>query len=188
MYSKLKWQASYAAQVMRQGGVVAHPTEAIWGLACDPFSEAAVDYLVSLKGRPIEKGLILVSSDATHFAELLSPLDLAFQARFLEKQPRPTTWIVPDVNDQVPEWVKGMHSGVAVRVSDHPVIKALCERFGGAIITTSANPAGKAPAMTVREIRHYFRAQLDYIVDGSLGGALRPSQIIDLESGRILRE
>ena len=188
MYSKLKWQASYAAHVMRQGGVVAHPTEAVWGLACDPFSETAVDYLLSLKGRALEKGLILVSSDPSHFSELLAPLSSELRERFLQQQARPTTWIVPDVNNQVPGWLKGRHSGVAVRVSRHPVIQEISHRFGGAIVSTSANPAGKAPAMSVRGIRHYFKAKLDYVVSGFLGAALRPSQIIDLESGRILRE
>lgn len=188
MYSKLKWQAQFAVHVLRQGGVIAHPTEAVWGLACDPFSEEAVDYLLALKGRPVEKGLILVSSDATHFSELLSPLSAELKARFLKQQSRPTTWIVPDVNNQVPAWIKGEHSGVAVRLSSHPVIKTLSHAFGGAIISTSANPAGKVPAMSVRDIRHYFKAKLDYVVTGLLGGELRPSQIIDLESGHILRE
>ena len=188
MYSKLKWQASFAAHVMRQGGVVAHPTEAVWGLACDPFSETAVDYLLSIKGRPVEKGLILVSSDPSHFTELLSPLSSELRDRFLQKQSRPTTWIVPDINNQMPDWLKGKHSGLAVRVSTHPVIQEISHRFGGAIVSTSANPAGKTPAMSVREIRHYFKANLAYVVPGFLGGALRPSQIIDLESGRVIRE
>ncbi|MFT6030523.1 MAG: L-threonylcarbamoyladenylate synthase [Oleiphilaceae bacterium] len=188
MYSKLKWQAGFSAHVMRQGGVIAHPTEAVWGLACDPFSEQAVDYLLALKGRPVEKGLILVSSNVSHFSDLLSPLSSELRARFLKPQTRPTTWIVPDINNQVPVWIKGMHSGVAVRLSDHPVINALSQAFGGVIISTSANPAGKVPAMNVRDIRHYFKAKLDYVVSGLLGGEARPSQIIDLESGRILRQ
>lgn len=188
MYTKLRWQAQFATHIMRQGGVIAHPTEAVWGLACDPFSETAVDDLLVLKGRPIEKGLILVSSNIDHFTYLLKPLCSDMRARFCEPTLRPTTWIVPDPAQIMPAWIRGSHAGVAVRVSNHPVIKELSGFFGGPIISTSANPAGKKPAMSVREIRQYFKGNLDYVLSGSLGGALRPSQIIDLATGKILRD
>jgi L-threonylcarbamoyladenylate synthase len=188
MYTKLRWQAQFASHVLRQGGVIAHPTEAVWGLACDPYSEAAVDSLLALKGRPVEKGLILVSSNIDHFENLLEPLGTEMKARFCEPQLRPTTWIVPDERKIIPSWVRGHHKGVAVRVSTHPVIVELSRFFGGAIISTSANPAGKKPAMSVGEIRGYFRGRLDYILPGSLGGALRPSRIIDLATGNVLRD
>ena len=188
MYTKLRWQAQFSAHVLRQGGVIAHPTEAVWGLACDPFSEVSVDYLLALKGRPVEKGLILVSSNISHFSSLLKPLNSDMTSRFCEPQARPTTWIVPDPLQITPAWIRGAHSGVAVRVSTHPVIKELSRFFGGPIISTSANPTGKKPAMSVREIRQYFKGDMDYILPGSLGGSLRPSQIIDLATGNILRD
>lgn len=188
MYTKLRWQSQFASHILRQGGVIAHPTEAVWGLACDPFSESAVDYLLALKGRPVDKGLILVSSNSDHFSGLLDPLDSEMHARFNAPQSRPTTWIVPDVTDVIPSWIKGAHSGVAIRVSKHPVIKALSHFYGGPVISTSANPSGKQPAMSVRDIRQYFKSQLDYVLPGALGGASRPSQIIDLASGKILRD
>lgn len=188
MYTKLRWQAHFASHVLRQGGVIAHPTEAVWGLACDPFSEASVDYLLTLKGRPVEKGLILVSANIDHFSSLLEPLSIEMAARFREPRSRPTTWIVPDDLQQIPAWIKGSHSGIAVRVSSHPVIQELSHYFGGPIISTSANPTGKKPAMSGRDIRRYFKGELDYILSGALGGALRPSQIIDLASGKILRD
>lgn len=188
MYTKLRWQAQFATHILRQGGVIAHPTEAVWGLACDPFSEASVDYLLALKGRPVEKGLILVSSNIEHFTSLLKPLSAEMKARFVEPQIRPTTWIVPDPMKITPAWIRGSHSGVAVRVSTHPVIEELSRFFGGPIISTSANTAGNSPAMNVRDVRQYFRGNLDYILPGTLGGASRPSQIIDLATGNILRD
>ena len=188
MYTKLRWQAHFASHILRQGGVIAHPTEAVWGLACDPFSEAAVNALLALQGRPLEKGLILVSSNIEHFACLLKPLNSELNLRFRETKSRPTTWIVPDVNQQIPTWIRGSHKGVAVRVSTHPVIKELSSFFGGPIISSSANPSGKPPAMNVQDIRQYFRGRLDYILPGKLGKAERPSQIIDLASGAILRD
>lgn len=188
MVSVFNWRANYAAHVLRQDGVIAHPTEAVWGLACDPFSETAVQCLLDLKGRPREKGLILISSDPAHFASLLAPLSPELQERFGAKQARPTTWIVPDIRHQIPQWLRGKHQGVAVRVSQHPVVHALTSRFRGPIVSTSANPAGRSPAMNLGDIRHYFSGRIDYIVNGRLGEASRPSQIIDLESGRVLRD
>lgn len=188
MVNVLNWRANYAVHVLRQEGVIAHPTEAVWGLACDPFSETAVQRLLDLKGRPREKGLILISSDPAHFAGLLAPLSLELQARFSARQPRPTTWIVPDLRQQIPQWLRGKHAGVAVRVSQHPVVHALTSRFRGPIVSTSANPAGRSPAMNLGDIRHYFSGRIDYVVNGSLGEANRPSRIIDLQSGQVLRD
>lgn len=188
MYTKLRWQSHFASHILRQGGVIAHPTEAVWGLACDPFSESAVDYLLALKGRPVDKGLILVSSNIDHFSSLLEPLSAETKASFTQPRLRPTTWIVPDETKIIPAWIRGSHTGVAVRVSHHPLIKELSSFFGGPIISTSANPSGKSPAMSVRDIRRYFKGRLDYVLPGVLGGASRPSQIIDLGTGKILRD
>lgn len=188
MYTKLHWQAHFASHVLRQGGVIAHPTEAVWGLACHPFSEASVDTLLALKGRPAEKGLILVSAEVEHFSALLEPLSSTMKARFYAAQQRPTTWIIPDDENIMPAWIKGEHKGVAVRVSRHPDVAVLSRFFKGPVISSSANPSGKKPAMTVREVRQYFQARVDYVLSGSLGNALRPSQIIDLKTGAVLRD
>jgi L-threonylcarbamoyladenylate synthase len=188
MKAVFNWRAHYAVHVLRQHGVLAHPTEAVWGLACNPFSEEAVQRLLDLKGRPEEKGLILISSDPAHFAGLLKPLPTELQQRFHAQQERPTTWIVPDVQEQIPHWVRGKHQGVAVRVSQHPIVHALTSAFQCPIISTSANPAGKPPAMNLADISRYFRGQVDFIVNGRLGGASRPSRIIDLQSGQVLRD
>lgn len=188
MHTRQSWQAHFASHILRQGGVLAHPTEAVWGLACDPFSEQAVERLLDLKGRPVEKGLILVSANIRDFDSLLEPLDNDMLLRFKEPRLRPTTWIVPDVNSQIPQWIRGKHSGVAVRVSSHPLVSDLTRYFGGPIISTSANPAGKSPAMCLSDVRHYFGTNLDYILSGRTGGHTRPSQIIDLASGKVLRD
>ena len=188
MVTVSKWRTQYAAHVLRRQGVIAHPTEAVWGLACDRFSEQAVQRLLDLKGRPKEKGLILISSEREHFSSLLAPLSSELQQRFTVPQSRPTTWIVPDLERQIPSWIRGQHQGVAIRVSQHPIVRLLTDAFHGPIISTSANPAGKAPAMSLMDIRNYFAGRLDYVVDGKLGGADRPSRIIDLQTGKILRD
>ncbi len=188
MSMQFNWQVHYAVQVLRQGGVIAHPTEAVWGLACDPFSAAAVQRVLDLKGRPQEKGLILISANAQDFEKLLAPLSFEQRERFFSVQSRPTTWIVPDIEQQIPEWIRGKHAGVAIRVSQHPVVKALTNKFRGPIVSTSANPSGRLPAMSGADIRKYFMGRIDGIVNGPLGQAGKPSRIIDLESGRIIRD
>lgn len=188
MVTVSQWRAQYAVHVLRQQGLIAHPTEAVWGLACDPFSEQAVQRLLDLKGRPKEKGLILISSNREHFSSLLAPLSPDLQQRFNEPQSRPTTWIVPDLQQQIPSWIRGQHQGVAIRVSQHPLVRLLTQAFQGPLISTSANPAGKSPAMSLMDIRKYFAGRIDYVVDGKLGGVDRPSRIIDLQSGQILRD
>lgn len=182
-----KWQVQFAANVIGSGGVIAHPTEAVWGLACHPGNESAVHNILKIKKRPIDKGLILVAGDAQYFSFLLNDLSEDLYERFIEPVSRPTTWLVPDPNDRVPSYIKGKFSSVALRVSQHPIVKELSRRVGSPLISTSANPAGKAPAMNLREARDYFRGQVDYLLPGHLGGYDSPSEIKDLVTGQVIR-
>lgn len=185
--SRQEWQTIRAAHLVKRGGVVAYPTEAVWGLGCDPLNRYAVEQLLSLKQRPVDKGLILVSGNPEHFRDLLDPLPKDAQSRFYAPVDIPTTWLVPDIRGQVPEWVKGQYNSVACRLSVHPLIRGFCGKLGSAIISTSANPAGKAPATNPLRLRQYFGEQLDYILPGPLGKFRRPSVIRDLETDRVIR-
>jgi L-threonylcarbamoyladenylate synthase len=182
-----KWQVQFAANIINSGGVIAHPTEAVWGLACHPGDERAVHKILEIKKRPIKKGLILVTGDARHFAHILNGLPEALLERFLSPVSRPTTWLVPDKMDRVPAHIKGEFSSVALRLTTHPLVVELTRRVGAPLISTSANPAGKSPAMNLREARDYFRGQLDYLLPGYLGGHDKPSEIKDLVSGQVIR-
>tara|TARA_R110000823_G_scaffold125385_1_gene251989 strand:+ start:26716 stop:27261 length:546 start_codon:yes stop_codon:yes gene_type:complete len=175
-----------AARVLRNGGVIACPTEAVWGLSCDPFDYAAVERLLWLKRRPLAKGLILLAASESQLEFLLHDLPESQRARLRDSWPGPETFLVPH-SGRVPPWVSGEHASVAVRVSDHPGMAALCAAFRGPVISTSANPGGLAPALTGLRVRHYFGAQLDYLLPGRLGGRDRPSAIRDLASGEIIR-
>ena len=88
---------SAAADLLRRGGVIAYPTEAVWGLGCDPFDEAAVLRLLALKQRAVEKGLILIAAAASQFDGLLdwNALPEARRAAVHASWPGPHTWIVP---------------------------------------------------------------------------------------------
>ncbi len=175
-----------AAEIMASGGVIAYPTEAVWGLGCDPLNEQAVQRLLSLKSRPVEKGLILITGQMAHFNSVFADLPESQVEKLTSTWPGPTTWLVPD-QWHIPEWVKGEFTSVALRVTNHPLVAALTEQFGGPIISTSANPTTKPPAISKLRVHQYFGDELDYIVPGKLGGLDKPSKIIDLATDRILR-
>jgi len=175
-----------AARALAAGGVIAHPTESVWGLACDPFNPEAVHRLLQLKNRPLEKGLILVSGDADDFSGLLHNLTGDQRARIDATWPGPVTWLVPHF-DQVPPWVSGIHHSVALRHTAHPFTAALTRAFGGAIVSTSANPAGSQPARHKFQVLRYFGDALEFVGGGNTGGRSAPSEIRDAASGRIVR-
>ena len=175
-----------AVEALGSGGVVACPTEAVWGLSCDPANEAAVSRVLALKQRPVSKGLILVAADEDQFGFLLADLPADQRRRLSDSWPGPFTWLVPHRN-RVAAWIHGDHDTVAVRVSDHPVVRALCLAWGGPLVSTSANPGGARPPVAAFQVRRYFGERLDAILPGSVGGAGRPTVIRDLASDRVVR-
>lgn len=173
---------------LRRGGVVAYPTEAVWGLGCDPFDERAVMRLLALKRRPVNKGLILIAASPAQLAPLVAWETMPASRRdtVLESWPGPHTWTVP-VTTRVPTWIRGAHASVAVRVSDHPTVVALCTAFGGPLVSTSANLAGKPPAFRRAELDPALAGLLDAICEGETGGLAAPTPIRDAMSGEVLR-
>ncbi|KAF1050872.1 MAG: Threonylcarbamoyl-AMP synthase [Stenotrophomonas maltophilia] len=179
------WRTRRMAQVVRDGGVIAYPTEAVWGLGCDPWNEEAVYRLLAIKARPVEKGLIVIADNIRQFDFLLADLPQEWQDRVGGTWPGPNTWLVPHQN-RLPEWVTGQHDSVALRVSEHPLVRELCA-LTGPLISTSANPAGRPSARSRLRIEQYFRGELDGVLGGSLGGRRNPSLIRDLVTGRVVR-
>ncbi|MDQ2077071.1 L-threonylcarbamoyladenylate synthase [Marinimicrobium sp. ABcell2] len=175
-----------AARLMQGGGVVAYPTEAVWGLGCDPSNPEAVFRLLALKDRSPQKGLILLAANIDQLEPLLSGLDDLQRQRLRRTWPGPTTWLVPH-HGKVPSWISGRFDSVAVRVTDHPIAAGLSQAFGGPIVSTSANPQGREPAGNPLRLRQYFPGELDDIVPGPLGGRCQPSEIRDLLTGEVLR-
>ena len=180
------WRLRAAVEALACEGVIATPTEAVWGLSCDPYSERAVRSLLALKRRPVAKGLILVAAEIDQLEFLLADLSQPNRQRLQESWPGPVTWLVPH-RRRLPAWIHGEHDTVAVRVSDHPVLRALCLSWGGALVSTSANPGGSQPARAAFQVRRYFGDYLDGILPGAIGQSPRPSSIRDLSSGQIIR-
>lgn len=179
------WHLLQAVRCLQRGGLLAYPTEAVWGLGCDPLKLDTVRRLLGLKQRPIGKGLILI---AAHFADLepfLAPLHQSVYNRVMASWPGPVTWLLP-AQSWVPIELRGANETLAVRVTAHPLARSLCEAFGGALVSTSANPARRQPARSPLQVRNYFGSQIR-LLPGTTGGAAAPSEIRDARSGKVLR-
>ncbi|MFT4996698.1 MAG: L-threonylcarbamoyladenylate synthase [Chitinophagales bacterium] len=179
-------KAELVARAVHAGGVIAYPTEAVWGLGCDPFNEIAVRRLLVLKSRPETKGLILIADTIEVFEPLLEGITTEQRQKLAESWPGPNTWLVSHGN-LLPAWIVGEYSTVAIRVSAHPTVKKLCHAFGGPVVSTSANPSGKPPALDSASVKGYFGEQLDGILEGSVGGAKNPSTIRNLITDQVIR-
>lgn len=177
---------SELATILKQGGVIAYPTEAVWGLGCDPFNESAVRRILDLKSRPEYKGLILIAGAEQQLTPWLNTLEPKLADRLTSINETPTSWVVPDT-DITPTWVRGKHKSVAIRLSQHKPVQALCDAFQGVLVSTSANPAGLNPAMSLDEVDAYFGDQIDAIYDAPLGGASQPSQVRDIMTDTLFR-
>lgn len=181
------WRLHNAARTIRSGGVIAYPTEAVFGLGCDPANGAAVERLLRLKNRSPTKGLILIASSWNQLAGWLQDVSATGRKKLNNSWPGPVTWLIPAA-DCCPRWLTGNHSTLAVRVTAHPLVRELCDRLGSAIVSTSANRSGKTPARSVLQVRLQFGQQLDFVLPGQLGKLPQPTEIRELASGRVLRK
>lgn len=181
-------QFDAAIATLHRGGVIACPTEAVWGLGCDPFDEAAVMRLLAIKQREVAKGLLLVAADAGQLEGLVDWDALPADRREAvhASWPGANTWVLP-ATARVPRWITGEHAGVGIRVTAHPLVRALCLGFGGPLVSTSANAAGAPPARTEAGLTPALRASVDAILPGATGGLDRPTPIRDARSGAVLR-
>lgn len=171
-----------------QNEVVAYPTEAVFGLGCNPKCGSAVQKLLILKQRPMEKGLILVAPsldyllpfiDTTHFRQ-------AHWDRLQTRNDRPTTWVIP-AKHSTPNWLTGQFDSIAVRLCDHIAVKQLCEQTGFALTSTSANLSTFPPCRTAEEVKRQFGTDFP-VLDLPVGNAQNPSEIRHLFTHQLLRE
>ncbi|MGB1222035.1 MAG: L-threonylcarbamoyladenylate synthase [Alcanivoracaceae bacterium] len=173
-----------AAETVREGGIVAYPTEAVYGLGCDPLNAGAVARLLAIKQRPVHKGLILLGADLEQLRPFMDLPETALAP--LRDWPVGTTYLVP-ASALVPAWIRGEHHKVAVRVSHHPLAARLAQLAGTPLVSTSANLSGRPSLRNPFQVGRQLGPLLDYIVTGQCDITDRPSAIIDLESGATLR-
>ncbi|WP_018300879.1 L-threonylcarbamoyladenylate synthase [Fangia hongkongensis] len=177
-----------AVNHLQQHDIVALPTESIYGLS-SIITPKAISQIIALKKRPKEKGFIVLSGDINHLIPYIDVTNL--KAEHLEKisqnaTKRATTWICPVKKEY--QWLTGKFDSIAIRLSTHPVLCEITKRMGEAIISTSANISSMPPAATANEIWQYFKGEVSYIYPESTQGASKPSRIIDLISGKVIRE
>lgn len=174
---------------LQSGEVIAYPTEGVFGVGCDPDNPEAIEKLLQLKQRPVEKGLILI---AASYEQLLPYID---ESQLTEEQlrqikatwPGPVTWVVPASN-KVSKWVSGQFDSIAVRVTDHPLVQQLCNAYGKPLTSTSANLTGQPSCMTTEEVEQQLGDKLVAILRGVTGGRNKPSEIRDARTLQILRQ
>lgn len=186
MATPRRWQLVEAARAVREGGLVAYPTEAVYGLGCDPCDEPAVLRLLELKQRGAEQGLILVAAELEQLRPYLGRTPPAMLARARRTWPGPVTWLMPAAAG-VPWWLRGSHATLAVRVTAHPEAAALCRAVGDALVSTSANHHRQPPARTALQVRRRFGGEIDYVLNGAVGPSQRPTEIRDAATGRVVR-
>jgi L-threonylcarbamoyladenylate synthase len=181
------WLLNKYAVNIKKGAVFAYPTDTIWGLGCHPESQQAVSRILSVKKRPFDKGMILLSNcidycqhfiDQDYFQNHFSEISIA------EKSP--TTWLLP-ASPCCPKWLTGNNKTVAVRLTDLSHIQILCDRLGLPLISTSANISGRKPALNSLQIQRQFANSVDFIIAGITSGSQHASRIIDKRSGEIIR-
>jgi L-threonylcarbamoyladenylate synthase len=174
-------------QAIIGGGVGAYPTEGVWGLGCDPLNQAALQQLITLKGRGSEKGLIVIAADRAQLDPLVDwPADPAARAAIAASWPGPVTWIVRAAPG-LPALLTGGRNTIAVRVTAHRPVIDLCQAAGSALVSTSANRSGQPAHTRIWQVRRSFAPALDWLLPGPLGGQRGPSEIREASTGRILR-
>lgn len=177
-----------AVKQLQLGHVIAYATEAVFGLGCDPDDEQAVQRLLDIKQRSVEKGVILIAAD---WEQLVPYVDLAQipepkLCQAFASWPGPFTWVMP-AKSTTPRWLTGKFSSIAVRVSAHPQVQELCRAWGKPLVSTSANLSGEPPCRTGQEVLTQLAQRVDFILPGEVGGASNPSQIRDVLTGELLR-
>ena len=177
---------SKAVNALRSGGVIAYPTEAVFGLGCDPRNEKALARILDIKSRDAHKGFILIACSLEQLIPYLAPVQPEWQSQFDAVWPGPVTMVVPSAAG-TSELLSGGRKTLAVRVSAHPLVRDLCAQFDGPIVSTSANRSGQPPCRDTASTLQRLGSEVDVVIDGETGTLTAPTQIIDVCTGDRLR-
>jgi L-threonylcarbamoyladenylate synthase len=175
-----------AADALLAGGVVAYPTEAVYGIGCLPLEVDAVARILRIKNRSASKGLILIAAHPGQLDGFIRLPDSALRRDILNSWPGPSTWLLPAAPG-IPDWLTGGRATLAVRVTAHPLAAELCRRCESPLVSTSANRAGRPPLTSALGVRRQLGNDIDYLLAGALGEQRRPTQIRDGATGAMIR-
>ncbi len=181
------WQINRLSKAVLHGAVFAYPTDTIWGLGCHPLLAGSVQRILSIKKRPVDKGLILLCSKLDYVESYISDEISHEQARRLQHiETQPTTWLIK-ASQGCPHWLRGQHPTIAVRLTTHPFVQALCSSIKAPLVSTSANRAGQPTVASATQARKQFGDEVDYIVSGFSAGGKTASTIKFLENNQMIR-
>lgn len=177
-----------AIKVFQRGGIIAYPTEAVFGLGCDPDNQNAIEKLLRIKNRSKAKGLILLASN---FEQLLPYLDLTQLTDeqvnvILNRWPNGVTQILP-ARTGISSYLTGDFTTIAVRITNQPDVVTLCTQTNKPIVSTSANLSGIRPAKMWQTLDPTLTELVDYLIKGKTLGYIQPSTIIDGLTGEVFR-
>mgnify|MGYP001154720259 CR=1 FL=1 len=174
-------QVEKGVKTLREGGVIAFPTDTVYGLGADAFNPKAVERIYEIKNRPEGMSFPLLIADIAQLSTVAEPpSEIAW---FLARRfwPGGLTLVLPKADSLPPHLAKG--STVGVRIPNHPICLTLIKCLGGPIIGTSANLSGKASSLTAYEVKQQLGDKIDLIIDGGKCPGGNESTIVDVSSG-----
>ncbi|MGI9309751.1 MAG: L-threonylcarbamoyladenylate synthase [Gammaproteobacteria bacterium] len=174
-----------AARIVNSGGVIAYPTEGVYGFGCLPQLNQSVERILELKKRSVKAGLILVAADREQLAGWIEPTRKE-RKNMRARMPHPVSWVVT-AGPLAPNWITGGRPTIAVRISSHPIVAELCLAVDAPLVSTSANRSGKAAQTTAFGVRRLFHSRLDYILNGATGDCSGASEIRNAATNKVLR-
>jgi L-threonylcarbamoyladenylate synthase len=177
-----------AARITAGGGLVAFRTDTFYGVGADPFNDAALELINTIKGRD-GKPILVLAADAASAERLIVEKTRTFELLAARHWPGALT-LVASARAEVPELLTAGTGTVGVRLPDDAPARAIAQACGGLLTATSANPAGRTPARTAAEVAAYFPEGLGLIIDGGTTRMELPSTVVDVTGSapRLIRE
>jgi len=169
---------------IRRGGVIAYPTESCFGLGCDPKNKKAINKIIKLKKRSLNKNFILIGSSLKHFDYFTNSFNDVTKENLFSKWPGPHTWIIK-ANNRCPNWLKS-NSKIALRIPSFSNCQALINSIDMAITSSSLNLSGKIPLKNYRDVCRFLPDQVK-LIKGRIGKNRNPSVIQDFKTKNIIR-
>ena len=178
-----------AVEALKRGEVIVFPTETFYGLGADALDNAAVERVISLKGRDPRNPISIIVGDEKMLGEVVSEIPSSAGKLISRFWPGPLTLVLP-ARRALPEPLLNIEGKVGVRVSSHPLATRLTRELGHPLTATSANPSGKEPARTLDEARAYFAGRVRIFLEGGKLGGKKGSTVIEVvhKELRVIRE
>lgn len=172
--------------IIKAGGIIAYPTEAVYGLGCDPLNQEAVKKILTLKQRSLHKGLIIIAAEWRQIQAYIELEKVSLLEEIKTTWPGPFTWAFPK-SDYVPFWIHGDHLTVAIRLTAHPIARQICQAIDSPLVSTSLNKESSPPVRTYEEACQYFEKQVDMVVNGTVGNLKEVTPIRSALTGEYSR-